>query len=61
MPRGRFAIFGVASVGALFGCAALAGEVGILPPAGWFVIILAALLATVLTAQRLVRVRPRES
>ena len=61
MPRGRFAIFGVASLGALFGCAALAGEVGILPPTAWFVIVVAALLVTVLAAQRLVRVRPRES
>jgi hypothetical protein len=45
LPRGRFLVFGAASAGALFGCAALAGEVGLMPPAAWFAIIMAALIA----------------
>lgn len=49
-PRGRFAVFGVASLGALFGCAALAGEVGLLPPAAWFAIVMAAMLAATAAA-----------
>lgn len=45
LPRGRFLVFGAASAGALFGCAALAGEVGVLPPAAWFAIVMAAMVA----------------
>lgn len=47
LPRGRFAVFGAASAGALFGCAALAGEIGLLPPAGWFAMVMAAMLAVI--------------
>jgi hypothetical protein len=43
LSRGRFVVFGGASVGALFGCAALAGEVGLLPPAAWFAIVMGAM------------------
>jgi hypothetical protein len=53
LPRGRFAVFGVASMGALFGCAALSGEVGLLPPAVWFVVVMVAMLAGALVGRRL--------
>jgi hypothetical protein len=44
LPRGRFIVFGAASIGALFGCAALAGEIGLVPPAVWFAIVMASML-----------------
>ena len=44
LPRGRFIVFGATSAGALFGCAALAGEVGVVPPAAWFAIVMAAMV-----------------
>ena len=52
LPRGRFAVFGAASGGALFGCAALAGEVGLVPPAAWFGIVMAAMVGTIAVAIR---------
>jgi hypothetical protein len=52
LPRGRFLVFGAASSGALFGCAALAGEVGLLPPAAWFVLVMAAMVAVTAAALR---------
>jgi hypothetical protein len=55
LPRGRFAVFGLASAGALFGCAAVGGEVGVLPPVVWFAIVTAAMLAAAAAAQRLAR------
>lgn len=61
MPRGRFAVFGVASAGALFGCAALSGEVGILPPAAWFFVVFAFMLAAAMAAQRLGHARLNET
>jgi hypothetical protein len=48
-PSGRFAGFGVASATALVGCAALAGELGIVSPLAWFAI-LASILAAVTAA-----------
>ena len=45
LPRGRFIIFITASAGALFGCAALAGEVGLVSRSTWFVIVMALMLA----------------
>jgi hypothetical protein len=45
LPRGRFVAFIAASAGALFGCAALAGEVGLVSPSAWFVIVMALMLA----------------
>ena len=36
LPRGRFVIFTAASIGALFGCAAVGGEVGVLSQPAWF-------------------------
>jgi hypothetical protein len=50
LPRGRFIVFGAASGGALFGCAALAGEVGLVSPAAWFGIVMAAMLGTMVIA-----------
>ena len=52
IPRGRFLVFGSASVGALFGCAALAGEVGVVPPAAWFAIVMAAMVGVAAIAVR---------
>lgn len=57
LPRGRFAVFSVASTGALFGCAALSGEVGVLPPAAWFFIVVALMLGAAMSAHRLARAR----
>jgi len=61
MPRGRFAVFGVASVGALFGCAALSGEVGALPPVAWFFVVVTTLLGVAVAAQRIAHARPGHS
>lgn len=52
LPRGRFLVFGAASSGALFSCAALAGEVGLWPPAAWFTLVMAAMVALAVTAAR---------
>lgn len=52
LPRGRFVAFGAASAGALFGCAALAGEVGLLPPVAWFAVVMASMAVIVIAAQR---------
>lgn len=61
LPRGRFAVFGVASAGALFGCAALAGEIGLIPPAAWFAVVLAAMIAALGIAMRTNRSSPRRA
>lgn len=55
LPRGRFIVFAAASAGSLFGCAALAGEVGVLPPAGWFAVVMAAMAAIVLAGRHVAR------
>jgi hypothetical protein len=52
LPRGRFIVFGAASAGAIFGCAALAGEVGLVSPVAWFSIVMGAMLATAVIAVR---------
>jgi hypothetical protein len=52
LPRGRYLAFGAASAGALFGCAALAGEVGWLSRAAWFAIVMAAMAGVALVAVR---------
>ncbi len=52
LPRGRFVVFGAASAGALFGCAALAGEVGLVPPLAWFAIVMATMAAVAAIAVR---------
>jgi hypothetical protein len=55
LPRGRFVVFAIASVGALFGCAALAGEVGFFPPAIWFTIVMAMMFGALIFGYRLGR------
>ena len=52
LPRGRFVVFGAASAGALFGCAALAGDIGLLPPVAWFAVIMAGMVAIVVAGLR---------
>jgi hypothetical protein len=52
LPRGRFIVFGAASAGAIFGCAALAGEVGLISPVAWFVVVMGAMLAPAVIALR---------
>jgi hypothetical protein len=52
LPRGRFLVFASASAGALFGCAALAGEVGVVPPAAWFAIVMAGMAGMATIAAR---------
>ena len=52
LPRGRFLVFATSSAGALFGCAALAGEVGLLPPPAWFAVVMAGMIATAVAASR---------
>ena len=48
LPRGRFAIFTGASLGALFGCAAVGGEVGLMSQSAWFAVVMALLAAITL-------------
>jgi len=52
LPRGRFIVFGATAGGAIFGCAALAGEVGLVSPVAWFAIVMGAMLATAVIAVR---------
>jgi hypothetical protein len=52
LPRGRFLVFGATSAGALFGCAALAGEVGLVPPQAWFGIVMAGMIGIAVFAGR---------
>ncbi len=52
LPRGRFLVLGAASACALFGCAALAGEVGLVSPVTWFVVVMAALIGMAAIAIR---------
>jgi len=59
LPRGRFLVFGTSSSGALFGCAALAGEVGLVPPVAWFAIVMAAMAAMTAGAVRAGRPKTR--
>ena len=44
-PRGRLLVFGAGSAAALLGCAALGGELGILPPLAWLVILVTLMAA----------------
>jgi hypothetical protein len=59
LPRGRFAIFTFASVGALFGCAAVGGEVGLMSQSAWFVVIIAFLAALAVGGYATARLKPR--
>lgn len=50
--RGRYVVFGTAAAGAIFGCAALAGEVGLVSPVAWFAIVMGAMIGAVAIAHR---------
>ena len=52
LPRGRFLLFGVGSAGAMFGCAALAGEVGLVSPAAWFATVMIGMFGALAIAYR---------
>jgi len=54
----RFAAFGVVSAGTLFGCAAMSGEVGLLPPTAWFAAVFAAMAGVAIASFRAGRPRP---
>jgi hypothetical protein len=58
LPRGRFVIFSIASAGALFGCAALGGEVGLLPRQAWFAIVMGLMGAIAIAGHRAGRTSP---
>ena len=51
LPRGRFVIFGFASVATLFGCAAVGGEIGLLSQSIWFTVVVAFLFALAVAGQ----------
>lgn len=59
LPRGRFLVFGASSSGALFGCAALAGEIGLVSPAAWFAIVMTAMAGVTAVAVRTGRPKAR--
>lgn len=59
LPRGRFIVFGAAASGAIFGCAALANEVGLVSPVAWFAIVMSAMVATAVIAVRSGQRTPR--
>ena len=48
LPRGRFVIFTAASIAALFGCAAVGGEVGLMSQPAWFSAVIAFLAVLVI-------------
>lgn len=47
LPRGRFVLFAAASIAALFGCAAVGGEVGLMSQPAWFSAVIAFLAVLV--------------
>src|SRR5215469_16180714 len=49
LPRGRFVIFASSSVAALFGCAAVGGEVGHMSQSAWFSLVMVLLVALALS------------
>jgi len=59
LPRGRFIVFAAGSIGAVFGCAALAGEVGLMAPESWFAVVMGGMVATAAIAIRAGRSKPR--
>ena len=52
LRRGRYLVFGTGAAGAIFGCAALAGEVGLVSPVAWFAIVMGAMIGAVAIAHR---------
>ena len=59
LPRGRFVIFTAASVGALFGCAAVGGEVGLMTQQAWFAAVVALLAVLAIGGYVVGRRQPR--
>lgn len=59
LPRGRFVIFTAASAGALFGCAAVGGEVGLMSQPAWFTAVLGFLAVLVIGGYVAGRRQPR--
>lgn len=55
LPHGRFAIFGGISVATLFGCAAVAGEIGLMSQSAWFAVVTVVIAALVLSGYVTVR------
>ncbi len=49
-PRGRFIVFAVGSAGAVVGCAALGGELGVVPPLAWLAAVVMAMTAVTVAA-----------
>jgi len=59
LPRGRFVIFTAASIAALFGCAAVGGEVGLMSQPAWFSAVMAFLAVLVIGGYVTGRRQPR--
>jgi len=59
LPRGRFVIFTAASIGALFGCSAVGGEVGLMSQQAWFAAVIALLAVLALGGYVVGRRQPR--
>ncbi len=59
LPRGRFVIFTGASIAALFGCAAVGGEVGRMSQPAWFSAVIAFLAVLVIGGYVAGRRQPR--
>lgn len=59
LPRGRFVIFSAASIGALFGCSAVGGEVGLMSQQDWFAVVIALLAMLAIGGYVVGRRQPR--
>ena len=59
LPRGRFVIFAASAVAALFGCAAVGGEVGLMSQSAWFSVVITFLAAVGIGGYVVGRHRPR--
>jgi hypothetical protein len=59
LPRGRFVIFAASSMAALFGCAAVGGEVGLMSQSAWFSIVVVFLAAVSISGYVAGRYTPR--
>jgi len=59
LPRGRFVIFTAASIGALFGCSAVGGKVGLMSQQAWFAAVIALLAVLALGGYVVGRRQPR--
>jgi hypothetical protein len=59
LPRGRFVIFSAASIGDLFGCSAVGGEVGLMSQQAWFAVVIALLAMLAIGGYVVGRRQPR--